>query len=123
MKMKEAKSMRALNFYSAQHHEQLQNRRKKCTIRLGDKTGKYSEGDIVWITVGRRYEPKQKIFTAVIDRVLVKPIAQLASEDIQGENPDVSNVSDVLAFLEAMYDKTMTPTDKVTVVYFSEVIE
>lgn len=115
--------MRALNFYSAQHHEQLLNRRKKCTIRLGDKTGKYSEGDIVWITVGRRYESKQKIFTAVIDRVLVKPIAQLTSEDIQGENPDVAGVGDVLAFLEAMYDKTMTPSDKVTVVYFSEVLE
>ncbi|KYZ77168.1 RNA-binding protein [Anaerosporomusa subterranea] len=115
--------MRALSFYSAQHHEQLQNRRKKCTIRLGDKTGKYSEGDIVWITAGKRYEPKQKIFTAVIDRVLVKPIAQLTSDDIHGENPDVDGVGDVLAFLEAMYDKTMTPTDKVTVVYFSEVIE
>lgn len=115
--------MRALNFYSAQHHEQLISRRKKCTIRLGDKTAKYSEGGIVWITVGKRYEPKKKVFTAVIDRVLVKPISQLTNEDIQGENPDVANVSDVLAFLEAMYDKTMTPTDKVTVVYFSEVVE
>lgn len=115
--------MRALNFYSAQHHEQLLNRRKKCTIRLGDKTGKYPEGDIVWITVGKRYQPKQRVFTAVIDRVLVKPISQLTSEDIQGENPDVTDVSDVLTFLEAMYDKTMTPTDKVTVVYFSEIIE
>lgn len=114
--------MRALNFYSSQHHEQLLTRRKKCTIRLGDKTGKYSEGDIVWITIGKRYEQKEKIFTAVIDRVLVKPIAQLTSEDVQGENPDVSNVKDVLTFLESMYDKTMTPTDKVTVVYFSEII-
>ena len=54
--------MRALNFYSSQHHEQLLTRRKKCTIRLGDKTGKYSEGDIVWITSGRRYKQKEKIF-------------------------------------------------------------
>ncbi|MDU4961408.1 MAG: RNA-binding protein [Sporomusaceae bacterium] len=114
--------MRALNFYSPQHHEQLRQRRKKCTIRLGDKAGKYAEGDVVWITVGKRYQPKQKIFTAVIDRVLVKPIAQLTSEDIQGENPDGADVKDVLAFLEGMYDKTMTPTDKVTVVYFSEII-
>ena len=113
--------MKALNFYSPQHHDQLLNRKKKCTIRLGDKTGKYSEGEIVWITVGHRYEVRKKLFTAVLDRVLVKPIGQLTSEDIHSENPDVDTVDDVLVFLESMYEKTMMPTDKVTVVYFSEI--
>ena len=41
--------MRALNFYSSTYHNQLICRRKTCTIRMGDKTDKYAEGDIVWV--------------------------------------------------------------------------
>ncbi|EGO62070.1 ASCH domain-containing protein [Acetonema longum] len=115
--------MRALNFYSAEYHSQLVCRRKKCTIRLGDKTDKYGEGDIVWITVGPRFGPRRKIYTAVIDRILFKPISQLTLEDLQGENPDISKVDDVMAFLESMYEKTLASSDKVTVVYFSEILE
>ncbi|HMM20525.1 MAG TPA: ASCH domain-containing protein [Selenomonadales bacterium] len=115
--------MRALNFYSSTYHSQLVCRRKTCTIRLGDKTHKYTEGDIVWVTVGKRFAQKKKIYTAMIDRVLVKPIQQLTVDDLQGENPDLESVDDLLAFLQAIYDKTLTPSDTVTVIYFSEVIE
>lgn len=115
--------MRALNFYSSNYHSQLVCRRKTCTIRLGDKTNKYAEGDIVWVTVGKRFQPKKKIYTACIDRVLVKPICQLTAEDLQGENPDLTNVDDLVVFLQSIYDKPLTPTDTVTVVYFSEIIE
>ncbi|MDR3592355.1 MAG: RNA-binding protein [Negativicutes bacterium] len=115
--------MRALNFYSSNYHSQLVCRRKTCTIRLGDKTSKYAEGDIVWITVGKRFAQKKKIYTAVIDRVLVKPISQLSSDDLQGENPDLANADDLLVFLQSVYDKPLTPMDTVTVVYFSEIIE
>ncbi|VBB07905.1 Hypothetical protein LUCI_3170 [Lucifera butyrica] len=115
--------MRALNFYSANYHSQLVCRRKTCTIRLGDKTGKYAEGDIVWVTVGKRFAQKKKIYTAVIDRVLVKPIAQLTMDDLQGENPDLTSVDDLLLFLQSIYDKSLIPSDIVTVIYFSEIIE
>lgn len=115
--------MRALNFYSSNYHSQLVCRRKICTIRLGDKTNKYSEGDIVWVTVGKRFSQKKKIFTAVIDRVLVKPISQLTMDDLHGENPDLTSVDDLLVFLQSIYDKTLTSSDVVTVVYFSEIIE
>jgi len=115
--------MRALNFYSSNYHSQLVCRRKTCTIRLGDKTHKYGEGDIVWVTVGKRFAQKKKIYTAVIDRVLVKPICQLTAEDLQGENPDLASIDDLLVFLQSIYDKPLTPTDTVTVVYFSEIIE
>lgn len=115
--------MRALNFYSSNYHSQLVCRRKTCTIRLGDKTHKYTEGDIVWVTVGKRFAQKKKIFTAMIDRVLVKPISQLTSDDLQGENPDIANVEDFLVFIQSIYDKVITPGDIVTVVYFSEIIE
>lgn len=97
--------MRALNFYSSNYHSQLVCRRKSCTIRLGDKTHKYAEGDIVWVTVGKRFAQKKKIYTAVIDRVLVKPIAQLTIEDLQGENPDFASVDDLLVFLQSIYEK------------------
>lgn len=115
--------MRALNFYSSNYHNQLVCRRKTCTIRRGDKTDKYQEGDIVWVTVGKRFAQKKKIYTAVIDRVLVKQISQLTREDLQGENPDITNIDDLTAFLQSVYDRTFTPGDIVTVVYFSEIIE
>lgn len=115
--------MRALNFYSSNYHIQLVCRRKTCTIRLGDKTDKYTEGDIVWVTVGPRFQPRKKIFTAMLDRVLVKPIEDLTLQDLQGENPDISSVDEVLAFMSTIYNKTITPSDVVTVVYFSEIIE
>ncbi|CVK19683.1 MULTISPECIES: ASCH domain-containing protein [Sporomusa] len=115
--------MRVLNFYSSNYHSQLVCRRKICTIRLGDKTNKYSEGDIVWVTVGKRFSQKKRIFTAAIDRVLVKPIAQLTADDLQGENPDIASIDDLLVFLRSIYDKALSTSDIVTVVYFSEIIE
>lgn len=115
--------MRALNFYSSNYHSQLVCRRKACTIRLGDKSKKYEDGDIVWVTVGKRFAPKKKIYTAAIDRVLVKPISQLTSDDLHGENPDLSNVEDLLLLLQSIYDKPLTIMDTVTVIYFSEIIE
>jgi hypothetical protein len=115
--------MKAINFYTSNYHSHLVCRKKSCTIRLGDKTHKYGEGDIVWVTVGQRFAQKKKIYTAVIDRVLVKPIAQLDLDDIQGENPDITTAEEVLDFLQSIYEKSLAPTDTVTVVYFSEIIE
>lgn len=115
--------MRALNFYSSNYHSQLVCRRKTCTIRLGDKTNKYAEGDIVWVTVGKRFAQKKKIYTAMIDRVLVKTISQLTQDDLKGENPDIGNVEDIMEFLKMIYGKPITCSETVSVIYFSEVIE
>ena len=115
--------MRALKFYSSTYHSQLICRRKTCTIRMGDKTDKYQEGDIVWVTVGKKFAPKKKIYTAMIDRVLVKNISELTQDDLKGENPDIANVTDVIEFLQSIYNKKIQCTDTVSVVYFSEIIE
>ncbi len=115
--------MRALNFYSSNYHNQLVNRRKSCTIRLGDKTHKYAEGDIIWVTAGKRFFPKKRIYTAMIDRVLVKPISHLTLNDLQGENPDLTNIDDLLIFIQSIYEKPIALSDTVTVVYFSEITE
>ena len=115
--------MRALNFYSSTYHSQLVCRRKNCTIRMGDKTEKYAEGDIVWITVGKKFAQKKKIYTAMIDRVIVKQLSELTHDDLQGENPDIENISEVITFLESVYNKKIQPSNLVSVVYFSEIIE
>ncbi len=115
--------MRALNFYSSTYHNQLICRRKTCTIRMGDKTDKYSEGDIVWVTVGKKFAQKKRIYTAMIDRVLVKEISELTQDDLRGENPDIDNITDIVTFLESVYNKKIQVSDTVSVVYFSEIIE
>ena len=115
--------MRALNFYSSTYHNQLICRRKTCTIRMGDKTDKYAEGDIVWVTVGKKFAPKKKIYTGMIDRVLVKSISELTQDDLKGENPDIESIADVIKFLESVYNKKIQASDTISVVYFSEIIE
>ncbi len=113
--------MRALNFYSSVYHGNLVTREKRCTIRLGDKTAKYQRGDLVWVTYGDRFQPRKRLYTAVLDKVDVKRVRELTPEDIGGENKDMKTSEDVLAFLRRIYDREVTPDDTVTVVYFSEV--
>ncbi|MDA8213241.1 MAG: RNA-binding protein [Clostridia bacterium] len=115
--------MRALNFYSSNYHGHLLCRKKTCTIRLGDKTAKYSEGDIVWVTAGNRYSPRKKVFTGVLDRVQLKTIKELTPEDLRGESPDIRSHRDVVDYLSEIYGRTVSEDDTVTVIYFSEIIE
>lgn len=115
--------MKALNFYSSVYHGFLVNRDKSCTIRLGDKTYKYQDGDVVLVTYGDRFKPRKKVFTAVIDQVKVKPISELTLEDLQGENPEMKSPTDAVEFLGQIYKSAVTPESVVTVVHFSEVVE
>ena len=73
--------MFVLNFYSAVFIDQLKRGRKSATIRLGDKSKKYRRGQLVWITVGFRHEPREKVFTAVIDDVEVKRAKELSPRE------------------------------------------
>lgn len=114
--------MKALNFLPGSHPLTTASQARRCTVRLGDKTREYSESEIVWITAGRPYQRKEKIFTAMIDRVMVKPLACLSREELQTENPAILTVA---AMREALAHKHGTPvadTDVVTVIYFSEVV-
>ena len=76
-----------LNFYSPVFVDQLKRGRKTATIRLGDKSNKYTRGQMVWITVGYRHSSRQKIFSAVIDDVEVKRVSELSPRDIEHDNP------------------------------------
>ncbi|MDI7250651.1 MAG: RNA-binding protein [Bacillota bacterium] len=115
--------MRALNFYSSVYHANLLTREKCCTIRLGDKRDKYREGDLVWVTYGNRFQPRRKVFLAVIDRVAVKPISALTTEDLRGESPDMKSPEDALGFLKSIYGRDISPDETVSVIHFSEVTD
>jgi hypothetical protein len=112
-----------LNFYSPVFVDQLKRGRKTATIRLGDKSMKYRRGQLVWITVGYRHEPREKVFTAVIDEVEVKRVRELSPRDIEHDNPEFRRVEDTVHFLEQIYGREVSQEDLVTVIRFSQVIE
>ncbi len=115
--------MYALNFYSDIYGEVLRNHRKTVTIRLGDKGEKYDTGQIVWVTVGSRFSRRQKLYSAILDRVEVKKISELSPRDIERESPDLKSIDDVIEVLSRIYGDFITPNDTVTVIYFSRVDE
>ena len=113
--------MFALNFYSDLYGDVLRNNRKTVTIRLGDKSSKYQTGMIVWVTIGPRFGRRQKLYSAILDRVEVKPIGELSPRDIERENPEFRSQDDVIAMLSRIYGDLVTPDLRVTVIYFSRV--
>lgn len=115
--------MYALNFYTDLYGDVLRNNRKTATIRLGDKSDKYKTGMLVWITVGPRFGRRQKLYTAILDRVETKTVAELSPRDIERESPEARNADDILDVLGRVYGELVTPNHKVTVIYFSRVDE
>jgi hypothetical protein len=113
----------ALNFFSPAFVDQLKRGRKTATIRLGDKSRKYQRGQIVWITVGYRHSPREKIFTAVIDDVEVKRVRDLSPRDIEHDNPEFRRLDETVGFLRQIYGQEVTHEDTVTVIRFSQVVE
>jgi hypothetical protein len=111
----------ALNFYSAVFAGALRDGRKTVTIRLGDKRDKYEEGQLVWVTVGQRYGTRQKIFTAVIDRVEPKPLRDVTPREIERDNPALREHADLIEFLSKIYGRRVGAQDTVTVIHFSRV--
>jgi hypothetical protein len=112
-----------LNFYSALFADQLKRGRKTATIRLGDKSRKYKRGQVVWITIGFRHHPREKIFAAVIDDVEVKRVEELSPRDIEHDNPEFRRLEDTVKFLEKIYSRPISKEDTVTVIRFSQIVE
>jgi len=115
--------LQALNFYSSVFVDQLRRGRKTATIRLGDKSQKYARGQVVWVTVGFRHSPREKIFSAVIDDVDVKRVQDLSPRDIEHENPEFRRLDDAIKFLEQIYGREISTDDIVTVIRFSQIME
>jgi hypothetical protein len=112
-----------LNFYSPVFIDQLKRGRKTATIRLGDKSTKYTRGQMIWVTVGYRHGPRQKIFSAVIDDVEVKRIRDLSPRDIEHDNPEFRRLDETVRFLEQIYGSQIGENDTVTVIRFSRIVE
>ncbi len=118
-----ARGLFALNFFSPAFVDQLKRGRKTATIRLGDKSRKYESGQIVWVTVGHQHSPKEKIFSAMIEEVEVKPARDLSPRDIEHDNPEFRRLEETLGFMRQIYGREIDPGETVTVVRFSQVIE
>ena len=112
-----------LNFYSPIFVDQLRSGRKSATIRLGDKSRKYKRGQVVWITVGYRHSPREKIFSAVIDDVEVKRVEELSPRDIEHDNPEFRRREETVDFLAKIYTRPISDEDTVTVIRFSQIVE
>jgi hypothetical protein len=116
-------SLFVLNFYSPIFVDQLRSGRKTATIRLGDKSRKYRRGQVVWITIGYRHQPREKIFAAVIDDVEVKKVEELSRGDIEHDNPEFRRREETVDFLEKIYTRPISDEDTVTVIRFSQIVE
>ena len=115
--------MQALNFYSQIFADQMKRGRKTATIRLGDKRHKYRKNQVVLVTVGYQYSPREKVFQAVIDSVDVKRMKDLSPREIEHDNPEFRRVEELKSFLEQIYGREVSVEDTVTVVRFSQVVE
>ena len=112
-----------LNFYSRFFADQLKRGRKTATIRLGDKSRKYVRGQVVWITIGHRHSPREKIFSAVVDDVEVKKLRDLSPRDIEHDNPEFRRLDETVHFLQQIYGREINMDDTVTVIRFSQIVE
>ena len=115
--------MQVLNFYSTGFADQMKRGRKTATIRLGDKRHKYRKNEMVVVTVGYQYSPREKLFEAVIDNVEVKRVKDLSPRDIEHDNPEFRRHDELKHFLEQIYGRAVGDDDTVTVVRFSRIIE
>ena len=115
--------MQVLNFYSRIFADQLKRGRKTATIRLGDKRHKYRKNQVVMVTVGYQYSPREKVFNAVIDNVEVKKVSELSPRDIEHDNPEFRRTDELMHFLEQIYGREVGLDDTVTVVRFSQIVE
>jgi len=115
--------VQVLNFYSTVFADQMKRGRKTATIRLGDKRSKYRKNQVVMVTVGYQYSPREKVFHAVIDNVEVKRIKDLSPRDIEHDNPEFRRTEELVHFLEQIYGREVGLEDTVTVVRFSQIVE
>jgi hypothetical protein len=115
--------VQVLNFYSTVFADQMKRGRKTATIRLGDKRHKYRKNQVVLVTVGYQYSPREKLFHAVIDNVDVKRVKDLSPRDIEHDNPEFRRTEELVHFLEQIYGREVSLEDTVTVVRFSQIVE
>ncbi|MHB8490894.1 MAG: ASCH domain-containing protein [Solirubrobacteraceae bacterium] len=116
-------AVQVLNFYSTIFADELKRGRKTATIRLGDKSHRYRKNQLVLVSIGYQYSPRERIFEAVIDQVEVMKLAELSPRDIKHDNPEFRRHEELIGFLEQIYGRAVSPDDIVTVVRFSQIVD
>lgn len=107
-----------LHFYP--YYESLLRKRKKwTTIRLGNDCDKHHKGDIVTITIGWNEDNAVPICKAQITDVTYKKIKDITAKDLKGESPDCQRKVAVPYVLSAIYRKTVTNNDFITIIHWS----
>src|SRR5262249_51236182 len=101
-------AVQVLNFYSTVFADQMKRGRKTATIRLGDKRHKYRKNQVVLVTVGYQYSPREKLFHAVIDNVEVKRVKDLSPRDIEHDNPEFRRTEELVHFMEQIYGRDVS---------------
>ena len=102
--------MFAINFYTQIYEDMLLKGRKTVTIRLGDKSEKYQAGELVWITVGNRFGRRRKLFTAIIDSVTVKRLADVSPREMAGRMCSTRSMMESITPLTEVPGRTMRPS-------------
>ena len=115
--------MFALNFQSPNHEKLLIARTKNCTVRLGDIRDSYPESSIVTITFGKKFSPKRKLYTAVVDKVCIKKLSQLNHDELDHQNPEIKSLDELIIYFQKIEDRIITLDDTITVIYFTEIME
>ena len=73
------------------------------------------------VLAGQRFNVREKIFDAVIDKVEVKPLHEVSPREIQHDNPEIRHIEEFVHFLGQLYNRTVSEEDVVTVILFSEI--
>ena len=74
-------------------------------------------------TYEQKGEPKHKLYSAYLDKVRVKTMGTLTSNDLGHQNPEINSQEELVADFEKIYKRRILMEDTVTVIYFTEVHE
>ncbi len=77
---------------------------------------------IVTVLCGVRYGQRERVFDAVIDKVEVKPLAELSPREIEHDNPELRRPEELAHFLSQLYNREVTEEAIVTVIRFSQIV-
>ena len=77
---------------------------------------------IVTVLVGARYGQREKVFDAVIDKVEVKPLAELSPREVEHDNPELRRLDEFIEWLSRLYNRPVADDDTVTVIKFSQIL-
>ena len=64
-----------------------------------------------------------KLYSAYLDKVRVKTMGTLTSNDLGHQNPEINSKEELVADFEKIYNRRILMEDTVTVIYFTEVHE